>query len=89
MSLIERVDQKLNNWIELTNKTVNEYYETKYYGRAVVQLTPAEITNIKYEKLVLNLAIAFVIGLMVSIFIVFFREYWRKGSNSSSQTLAG
>lgn len=77
--LIKRLDEKMKNMIELTNKTVAEYYENKYDKNAVTRVTPAASVNLSNDKLGLILAVSVVLGLMVGIFIALFREYWRKG----------
>ena len=60
--------------IDTTNETLNDYYAYKY-GGSIKQIAPAELVN--DMNILLNLAIAFVLGLMVSVFVVFMRAYWK------------
>lgn len=80
MGLIPVIKTKLENWINLTNDTVAEYYETQLYNTAVKSLSPADYSG-ALGSMKLYLVIALVVGLMVGLFAAFFREYWRRSGN--------
>ncbi len=73
-SQIETIKNKMVDLIDTTNETLNDYYAYKY-GGSIKQIAPAELVN--DMNILLNLAIAFVLGLMVSVFVVFMRFYWK------------
>lgn len=74
LELAELIKEKLISWIDIINETSSEYYEVKF-SKAIMKVSPVEVysdTNLK-----LNVAISFVLALMLGIFVTFFREYWR------------
>lgn len=73
VGLINQTSMNIQQWIELSNLTANEFYE-KLMTKAVRPLSPAEVysdVNIK-----LNLAIGLVLGLMLGIFAAFMKAMW-------------
>ncbi|MSU00251.1 Wzz/FepE/Etk N-terminal domain-containing protein [Tissierella pigra] len=74
LELADIIKVKLIEWIDIINETASEYYEIKF-SKAIMKISPVEIYNDVNMKL--NVAIAGVLGLMLGIFVVFFREYWK------------
>ena len=71
--LIESIKIKLVGLIEASNDTINEYYTFKY-GNSIRQVAPAEmVTGI---SIFTNMGIAFAIGLLIGMLVVFIRYYW-------------
>jgi len=80
-SLIESIKTKMVNLISITNDTLGDYYSYKY-GRSIRQIAPAEmVTGI---NILMNLAIALVIGIMVGVFTVFLRYYWKSTDSKAT-----
>ncbi len=82
LQLVKDITISLNRWIDLTNTTVTEYYETMLYRNAIRELTPVEIYppfDIGINKLVIY-AISAVFGLIIGVFIVLFMSYWEKSA---------
>lgn len=73
MEMMANIEAKLNNLIEITDATVSEYYETKL-DNSIMKLSPVELY--RNSKLKLNTAISLVLGLMLGVFVVFFKAYW-------------
>lgn len=79
--LIEEADQqidtikiKLMNLINVTNQTIDDYYAYKY-GTSIRQAAPAEMVS--DISILVNMGIALAIGLMLGMFIVFMKYYWK------------
>ncbi len=77
LSLLPDIKKKLENWIALTNDTVQEYYDTQLYNSAITKLSPAESSG-TLSSMKLYLAIGLVAGLAIGLFVTFLMEYWRK-----------
>ncbi|MGM0568874.1 MAG: hypothetical protein ACQESB_06645, partial [Elusimicrobiota bacterium] len=73
---------KLTGIIKNTEDTVEEYYQQKM-GRAIMRLSPVEIYN--NSGLKRNVILALVLGLMLGVFFVFLRAFW-KGEESDSSS---
>lgn len=74
-SIIKNTFVYLENWINITNETSDEFYK-KLMTRAITPLSPAEIyTNVNVK---LNIIIGLILGLMVGVFYAISREYWEK-----------
>jgi len=73
-NLIESIKTKMIDLINKTNDTLSNYYAYKY-GKSIRQIAPAEMVT--GMNVLMNLAIAFVIGIMVGVFTVFLRYYWK------------
>ena len=80
LTMIEDIEAKLTGIIKNTENTVEEYYRQKM-GRAIMRLSPVEIYN--NSRLKRNVILAFVLGLMLGVFFVFLRAFW-KGEDSVS-----
>jgi len=78
-NLIETIKTKMVDLINITNDTLDNYYSYKY-GRSIRQIAPAEMVT--GMNVLMNLAIAFVIGIMVGVFTVFLRFYWKSTENN-------
>lgn len=73
VQLISQTSKNIQNWIDLTNISANEFYE-KIMTKAVRPLSPAEVyTDVNVK---LNLAIGLVLGLMLGIFAAFMKAMW-------------
>ena len=82
ITMIEDIDAKLKNWIDLTNRTLEDYFENIYFQRAIMRLAPVQVSSPPLDKLMLNMAIALVLGLMIGAFVAIFREYWRSSGEA-------
>ncbi|AGC67167.1 exopolysaccharide biosynthesis-like protein [Thermoclostridium stercorarium subsp. stercorarium DSM 8532] len=77
-NLIETIKSKMSDLVTKTNDTLEDYYLYKYENN-IRQIAPAEIeTGI---NILMNLAIAFVAGIMIGIFAVLLRYYWKSTEN--------
>lgn len=72
---IVNISNELKELLILTKKTTDEFYE-QYTTKSFYALSPAEVYS--SVKMTLNIAIGGILGLMVGIFIAFFRAYWKK-----------
>ena len=72
--LIESIKTKLVGLIEVTNDTIEDYYSYKY-GKSIRQLAPAEMVS--SINIFMTLGIAFVLGLIIGMIVVFIRYYWK------------
>ncbi|SFR14262.1 GumC family protein [Desulfoscipio geothermicus] len=89
----DRLEQKVN-MLRNNYKAIQERYEETKLSKAaqvgennLILLSPAiEPENPVGPRKMLNMAVAGVLGMMVSVFLVFFREFWRK---SAPQVAAG
>ncbi|NLN65344.1 MAG: exopolysaccharide biosynthesis protein, partial [Clostridiaceae bacterium] len=70
--LIEAIKTKLVDLITITNQTIEDYYDYKY-GTSIRQVAPAEMVT--GMNVMMNMAIALVIGLMAGAFAVFIIHY--------------
>ena len=77
LNLLNNVKEKIENWIELTNKSVEEYYIQKL-NKAIMRLSPIEVRS--DVNILLNMLISLLIGLMIGILIAYFKDYWRSTS---------
>lgn len=78
-NLIETIKTKMTDLISITNETLDDYYSFKY-GRSIRQIAPAEIVT--GMNILMNMAIALVIGIMAGVFAVFIRYYWKATEKS-------
>ncbi len=74
--MIQSTDKKLRTWINLTNKTLDDYFENVFFKNAVMQPTPVQVNRPWLAKLPMNLAISLVLGLMIGVFAALFLDYW-------------
>jgi len=72
--MIDAIKIKIETLVNATNKTIEDYYAYRF-GTSIRQITPAQVVT--GMNVILNLAIAAVIGLMIGVFVVFMRHYWR------------
>lgn len=73
-TLIDTIKTKMVGLINITNDTLSNYYSYKY-GSSIRQIAPAEmVTGI---NVLINMAIALVVGILVGVFAVFLRYYWK------------
>jgi capsular polysaccharide biosynthesis protein len=73
--LNEEIRTRLSKWIDQINVAIGEYDKGRFYNSALKQLTPVEVYESSDVNLKLNLAISLLLGLMFSVFIVFFKSY--------------
>jgi hypothetical protein len=72
-SMVVSISKKMNNWVDITNKTVEEYFETEVFNNAVKIPVPAQykssfISNVKIPALaviVLTILAAFTAVVLV------------------------
>lgn len=72
--LIETIKAKLIGLIKVTNDTIEDYYSYKY-GKSIRQVAPAEMVS--DINIFMNMGVAMAVGLLLGVFIVFMRYYWR------------
>lgn len=72
--MIDAIKIKIETLINATNKTIEDYYAYRF-GTSIRQVTPAQVVT--GMNVLLNLAIGAVIGLMIGVFVVFMRHYWK------------
>ncbi len=73
------ISTKIKYWVDIANKTIQEYYESKFYDSAVMKLTPVQV-NPPESKKTLYMAVFLVAGLLLGVLVALFKEYW-KNSN--------
>lgn len=68
------IRERIEYWIDVTNKTVTEYYDTNLFNQAITRNSPSEfISNMSASKMML--AIVAAIALLLGACIVFIRYY--------------
>jgi len=77
LALLPDIKTKLQTWITVTNNTVQEFYESQLYSKAITKLSPAEYSG-ALSGMKKILAVGLLAGLMIGLFVAFLREYWRK-----------
>ncbi|NLX90365.1 MAG: hypothetical protein GXZ07_02035 [Firmicutes bacterium] len=85
IAMIEDIDAKLKTWIDLSNRTLEDYFENIYFQRAIMRLAPVQVSKAPLDKLMLNMAIALVLGLMLGALAALFREYWHSSSEKKDR----
>jgi len=85
IAMIEDIDAKLKKWVDLSNRTLEDYFENIYFQRAIMRLTPVQVSKAPLDKLMLNMAIALVLGLMLGALAALFREYWHSSSEKKDR----
>ena len=80
-NLIESIKTKMIDLINKTNDTLDNYYSYKY-GKSIRQLAPAEMVT--GMNILMNMAIALVLGVMVGVFAVFLRYYWKSTESEAA-----
>ena len=71
------IKERIEHWIDLTNQTVDEYYQINLFNKAITRLSPSQYTsNLSDNKMVI--AIAAALALMLGVCIVFIRYYLKK-----------
>lgn len=84
--LIEEIKTKLMGLTEVTNDTIDDYYAYKY-GKSIRQVAPAEM--ISDINIFMNIGIALALGLLIGIFVIFIRYYWRNSEVINKKTENG
>lgn len=79
-AMLPGIKQKMEYWINVANQTAADYYEFKY-GKSINSVADVQVGPVINLKLIT--AIGFVLGVMLGLFIVFFREYWIKSAANS------
>ena len=73
-SMLDAIRIKFKGYIEISNETVQEFYNSELFKRAMTIISPAEYTSTK-SNLKLFLAIGALAGLMFGVLAAFFKEY--------------
>lgn len=76
LDLLPDIKTKLQNWINVTNDTVQEFYVLQLYSKAITKLSPAEYTGMLASLLVFA-AIGMVAGLVIGVLIILSKNYLR------------
>jgi len=85
LALLPDIKSKLQNWIDVTNNTVQEFYESQLYSKAMTKLSPAEYKGM-LSVIAIYLAIGLAGGLAIGILLAFLKAYWRKSSKPAEQS---
>lgn len=72
--LIENIKIKVVDLITITNQTIENYYDYKY-GTSIRQVAPAEMVS--SINIIMNIGIAVAVGLMIGVFTIFMKYYWK------------
>ncbi len=70
------IKTKLIKYIEITNDTVQEFYKSELFDRAITKISPAEYTKTR-TKYNLYMALSLVAGLVLGVLITFIRKFLR------------
>lgn len=74
--IISDLGTRLNQWNKTINQTVKEYYDQEMYQQYVEQLIPANHYDMGSSvNIPLNMAIALVLGFVIGVLVILFREY--------------
>lgn len=76
-SLVSVIKERIEDWIDLTNKTATEYYEKNLFNQAITRNSPSEfISSLSESKTIILIvaALAFLLGAC----IVFINYYLKK-----------
>lgn len=73
-SMLDDIRIKFKGYIEISNETVQEFYNSELFKRAMTIISPAEYSSTK-SNLKLFLAIGALAGLMFGVLAAFFKEY--------------
>lgn len=84
--LIETIKTEVTSLIAVTNETLDDYYAYKY-GSSIKQIAPAEMVS--SMNVLMNMAIALVVGLMAGVFAVFIRFYWKNTDVKMDEAVLG
>lgn len=75
VEMIPGIVEKLNNWIEITNDSVDEYYNKYFIYDSIKVLSTAQSVKKGY---ITQVVYAFAAALILSSFVVLFMGYWRR-----------
>jgi capsular polysaccharide biosynthesis protein len=81
--LLDDVRTKFREYIDISNETVQEFYNSELFKRAMTILSPAEYSSTK-SSLNLYLAIGALGGLMIGLFYVFLKEYLKRTEKTNN-----
>lgn len=86
--LIADLSVRLNKWNGIVNQTVKDFYSQETYQQYAEQLIPARDYDMGSDvNLPLNLAIAFVLGLVIGVLVILFREYLKPDMNKEKEAV--
>jgi hypothetical protein len=91
-SMIVAISDKLKEWVDITNKTVDEYYETEVFKDAVKIPVPAEYDSVLSQNLkMLMLAVAASVfaGAFAGAVFVFLKSAVSAGQGKIKSGMAG
>jgi len=80
--LLPSIKEKMQTWIEKVNQTAEEYYEYSY-GKSISSITG--VTAGTAFNIKLMAAIGFVLGVLIGLFVIFFRDYWKKSGKKKER----
>ena len=80
IAMIDRVKEKLDRLITLSNDTATDYYETQYSNKAILRLSPVEVSGVK-SNLMRTVGVAAALGLFLGVAIALFMEYWKNSGD--------
>lgn len=74
---ISLIKGRIEYWIDVTNKTVEEYYETNLFNQAITRNSPSQFTS-NFSENIMFLLFAAMVGLLLGACVVFIRYYQKK-----------
>ncbi len=78
-NLAQSITKRLIGWVNLTNKSVQEYYNRRMNNIAIRRLSPVStIGGLAKSSLLVTLAISSICGLIVGVFLAFAVDFWRR-----------
>ncbi len=83
LALLPDIKNKLQNWINVTNDTVQEFYESQLYSKAITKLSPAEYTSVSVKTMLIYCGIGVSLGLLLGICIAFLNTYWKRSKTAT------
>ncbi|MEN8907833.1 MAG: hypothetical protein ABF289_17925 [Clostridiales bacterium] len=80
ITISKGINEKLEKWINISNDTVSEFYETNFDNSIIKRRTPSE-TYVSGPKENIVLGISLLAGLLIGLVITLLSEYLRKDEN--------
>ncbi|QNU66609.1 hypothetical protein EHE19_017440 [Ruminiclostridium herbifermentans] len=81
-SMLDEVRTKFREYIEISSETVQEFYNSELFKRAMTILSPAEYSSTK-SSLKLYLAIGALAGLIFGLLFAFLKEYMKRSEKKN------
>ncbi len=82
-AMLDDVRTKFREYIDVSNETVQEFYNSELFKRAMTIISPAEYSSSK-SNLKLYLAIGALAGLIFGLFAAFLKEYMKRSEKKNT-----